>query len=90
MHIMTRHETLNSLSYGSGFLGVVSGITFGQWLSLLGALVMVGTFMVNFYYRRHEKKLAEAEHLRQQEKHSIEMNLLRQSMTHDNSQERLQ
>lgn len=87
---MTRHEMLNSMSYGSGFLGVVSGITFGQWLSLLGAVVMIGTFLVNFYYRRHEKAMAEAEHVRKEERHLLEMDLLRQSMPTNDQEDSFQ
>lgn len=84
---MTQHDITSGISYGTGFTGFVAGMTFGQWLSLIGALVMVGTFLVNLYYRRHEKILAQAENARKAERHRLEIAKIKQSMRSDSRAE---
>lgn len=54
-------------SYAVGGLGVVGGMTFQDWLSVLGAVVMVATFVVNWYYKRRHLDLAEREHQRREQ-----------------------
>lgn len=86
---MTQHDITSGASYTTGFVGFVSGLTFGQWLSLIGALVMIGTFFVNLYYRRHEKQLAQAEHARKEERHRAEMIKIQQSFRRDSRKDDL-
>lgn len=48
--------------YGGGFAGGYGFLTSNQFLGLMGLLVAVAGFVVNWYYKREENKRQKLEH----------------------------
>lgn len=54
MNFMERHASFISYTASGG--AIVGGYTTNDWGVLLGILVGVGTFLVNWYYKAKEDK----------------------------------
>lgn len=52
---LTGHDnnmnTWTSATYGGGWLSVFVGLTFENWLALVGSIVLILTFLTNLYFK---------------------------------------
>lgn len=77
-------QTASGASYVSSIILFFAGLTLSQWLSLLGAILAVLTYLTNLWFRLDERK-------RQNELHELQMQKMQHEMrsvrgdTHENT-----
>lgn len=42
-------------AYSAASVGVVSGLTFNEWMTLIAVLIALGNFLLNWHYKRVDR-----------------------------------
>ncbi len=71
-------NTWTSASYGGGWLAFFAGLTFENWVALVGALILVLTFLVTSWKHIREDARHAADDRRKQELHELRKKLLQE------------
>lgn len=47
-------QATTGLSYGSGFAGFIAGLSFNDWIAIVGVIFMFLTYGTNLYFKRRD------------------------------------
>jgi hypothetical protein len=55
-------RTCSAAAYGASAAAAVAGLTLNQWVSIVGALGVIATLAMNFYFKQRADRRKQIEH----------------------------
>lgn len=76
-------DTGQGISVGGAMTSVMGALAQVEWMTIIGVVVAIGGFLMNWYYSRQRNEREKSEERRAQERHELEMQQLRREGNHE-------